>query len=67
MLFSLLFSNIFPIGYFEEFKTIGFSSIPIVLGIISQIFIPIVGVLFCGQIGPEELDGVSLSSTVDSF
>ncbi len=58
------FEKNFDFLIFPPFLIKNLISFSKILGNISGILVPMSSVLFCGQIGPEALDAVSLANTV---
>lgn len=61
--FEKHFIKIFPLGFKYDFKILFLSSIPLILNQISQTFLPIISLFFCGHIGSNELAAVTIANT----
>lgn len=65
--FKQIFENklnkLFPFGFKYDFKVLFYSSIPLIFNQISQTFLPIISLFFCGHIGSNELAAVTIANT----
>ncbi|CAH1776860.1 unnamed protein product [Owenia fusiformis] len=61
---SRCFKRIFPYGFKSELKELWILAWPMVLVCLANMMIPFTAVLFCGHLGTEELDAVSLANSL---
>ncbi|RNA17538.1 multidrug and toxin extrusion 1 [Brachionus plicatilis] len=62
-IFNREFNRLFPFGFKYDFKILFLSAIPLILNQISQTFLPIISLFFCGHIGSSELAAVTIANT----